>query len=157
MTGGELYSKIRQLKTYTERDVACIVRQIMSAVYYMHQNSVCHRDLKPENLLCEGTGDEIHIKIADFGISRMYKVGQDMSTVCGSPEYVGLLHCTFVCCRLLVCLVHKCVFVCACNSARDAAAEAVLARSGQLERRRRHLHPVCAPPSSAALLPTSHW
>ena len=40
MTGGELYSKIRLLETYTEQDVACIVRQIMSAVYYMLQYNV---------------------------------------------------------------------------------------------------------------------
>ena len=90
MTGGELYDKIRCRATYTERDVAEVVRQIMSAVRYMHQNHVCHRDLKPENLLCEGAVDEFRIKVADFGISRMYKVGEDMSTVCGSPEYVGL-------------------------------------------------------------------
>ena len=90
MTGGEVYDKIRCRATYTERDVAEVVRQIMSAVRYMHQNHVCHRDLKPENLLCEGAVDEFRIKVADFGISRMYKVGEDMSTVCGSPEYVGL-------------------------------------------------------------------
>lgn len=85
-----MYDKIRCRATYTERDVAEVVRQIMSAVRYMHQNHVCHRDLKPENLLCEGAVDEFRIKVADFGISRMYKVGEDMSTVCGSPEYVGL-------------------------------------------------------------------
>ena len=85
-----MYDKIRSRATYTERDVAEVVRQIMSAVRYMHQNHVCHRDLKPENLLCEGAVDEFRIKVADFGISRMYKVGEDMSTVCGSPEYVGL-------------------------------------------------------------------
>lgn len=85
-----MYDKIRSRATYTERDVAEVVRQIMSAVRYMHQNHVCHRDLKPENLLCEGAVDEFRIKVADFGISRMYKVGEDMTTVCGSPEYVGL-------------------------------------------------------------------
>ena len=130
MTGGEVYDKIRCRATYTERDVAEVVRQIMSAVRYMHQNHVCHRDLKPENLLCEGAVDEFRIKVADFGISRMYKVGEDMSTVCGSPEYVGLSLSFFV-------LVHTlppsprhslCFFsphILEQHSTRDVAAKAV--------------------------------
>jgi serine/threonine protein kinase len=38
--------------------------QIMSAVVYCHNNSICHRDLKPENILLE---NEKFVKVIDFG------------------------------------------------------------------------------------------
>lgn len=85
-----MYDKIRCRATYTERDVAEVVRQIMSAVRYMHQNHVCHRDLKPENLLCsEGEGKSMVIKIADFGLSKMFNAGEVLKTSCGTPDYAA--------------------------------------------------------------------
>lgn len=40
------------------------VRQIASALEYLHSHQVIHRDLKPENILLGTNGD---IKVADFG------------------------------------------------------------------------------------------
>jgi hypothetical protein len=50
--GGELFDQIVSRGTYSEADAANIVRQILDAVAYMHDNGIAHRDLKPENLLC---------------------------------------------------------------------------------------------------------
>lgn len=54
----------------------------------MHKHGVAHRDLKPQNLLC--TPDGMTIKIADFGLSKMFE-GQELTTACGTPDYVGKL------------------------------------------------------------------
>ena len=43
---------------YTEKEVAIILKQVMSAVEYCHNNGICHRDLKPENLLYLKKGNE---------------------------------------------------------------------------------------------------
>jgi serine/threonine protein kinase len=68
--------------SYSETDAASIVRQILNGVKHLHEKGIAHRDLKvsfnfksiqlisvfkPENLLCSGEGNNMIIKIADFG------------------------------------------------------------------------------------------
>ncbi len=89
VTGKELFDKIVEKGQYGEREAANIVRQIVSAVEYLHANGIAHRDLKPENLLSsvDEKGNEF-IKIADFGFSKNF--GEDkLKTSCGSPGYVA--------------------------------------------------------------------
>jgi len=90
VTGGELFDKIVEKGNYSERDASMIVNQILQAVAYLHKNGIVHRDLKPENLLCSESKDhDIHIYVADFGLSRVFKDNQQLNTYCGSPEYVA--------------------------------------------------------------------
>jgi len=88
VTGKELFDKIVERGQYSEADASHIVRQIVSAVDYLHGQGIAHRDLKPENLLsAEVDGEEI-IKIADFGFSKNF--GEEkLMTSCGSPGYVA--------------------------------------------------------------------
>jgi len=87
VTGGELFDQIVSKGTYSERDAANTVRQILEAVEYMHANGIAHRDLKPENLLCSGPSNEI-IKVTDFGLSKDFATGS-LKTSCGTPDYVA--------------------------------------------------------------------
>jgi len=50
---------------------------------------IAHRDLKPENLLCHGDGENMVIKIADFGLSKIFGDGEMLETSCGTPDYVA--------------------------------------------------------------------
>jgi len=47
---------------------------------------IVHRDLKPENLLLD---HNLHVKIADFGLSNMMMDGDFLRTSCGSPNYAA--------------------------------------------------------------------
>jgi len=86
--GKELFDKIVERGQYSEKDTAHIVRQIVSAVAYLHANGIAHRDLKPENLLSAGSDENEIIKIADFGFSKNF--GEEkLMTSCGSPGYVA--------------------------------------------------------------------
>lgn len=88
--GGELFDKIVQRGQYSEADAVVLVRQIVGAVGYMHAHGVCHRDLKPENLLCSADDEpEQFVRIADFGLSKIFDGGEELKTACGTPDYVA--------------------------------------------------------------------
>jgi len=74
VTGGELFDQIVSRGTYSERDAANTIRQILEAVAYMHDNGIAHRDLKPENLLCSGPDGNI-IKVTDFWSFQGFRKG----------------------------------------------------------------------------------
>lgn len=57
--GQELFDAINTIKTFSERQAAAIIKEILHAVAYCHTNSVSHRDLKPENILIEIKKDHI--------------------------------------------------------------------------------------------------
>ncbi|XP_033168097.1 calcium/calmodulin-dependent protein kinase type 1 isoform X3 [Drosophila simulans] len=88
VTGGELFDRIVEKGSYTEKDASHLIRQILEAVDYMHEQGVVHRDLKPENLLYYSPDDDSKIMISDFGLSKMEDSGI-MATACGTPGYVA--------------------------------------------------------------------
>jgi len=96
VTGGELFDRIVEKGSYSEKDAADLIKQVLSAVAYMHEEGVVHRDLKPENLLYyssssnikSGPDAESKIMISDFGLSKMEESGV-MATACGTPGYVA--------------------------------------------------------------------
>ena len=45
-----------------------------------------YRDIKPENILIDIDG---HIRIADFGLSKIIPKRQKSYSFCGSPEYMS--------------------------------------------------------------------
>lgn len=57
----------------TEAQAAVIMRQIFSAIAYLHEHNVCHRDLKPENILLKEKENIRSIKLIDFGIAKIFK------------------------------------------------------------------------------------
>ncbi|XP_002739535.1 calcium/calmodulin-dependent protein kinase type 1D-like [Saccoglossus kowalevskii] len=90
VSGGELFDRIVEKGSYTERDAADLIRQVLEAVKYLHDCGIVHRDLKPENLLFWCPDEDSKIMISDFGLSKMDDgAGDDMSTACGTPGYVA--------------------------------------------------------------------
>ena len=57
---------------------------------YLHNRGIAHRDLKPENILLKNN-DPVVIKLSDFGLSRSVGDGSFMKTMCGTPQYLGML------------------------------------------------------------------
>ncbi len=71
-TGGEVFDRICERGTYSERDAAAVVRQVAGALAHVHAAQVVHRDIKPENLLHVDASDEAPVKVCDFGLSVFY-------------------------------------------------------------------------------------
>eukprot|EP00584_Thalassiosira_punctigera_P001927 CAMPEP_0172543476 /NCGR_PEP_ID=MMETSP1067-20121228/13864_1 /TAXON_ID=265564 ORGANISM="Thalassiosira punctigera, Strain Tpunct2005C2" /NCGR_SAMPLE_ID=MMETSP1067 /ASSEMBLY_ACC=CAM_ASM_000444 /LENGTH=387 /DNA_ID=CAMNT_0013329901 /DNA_START=82 /DNA_END=1245 /DNA_ORIENTATION=- len=76
-TGGELFDKIGASTTpegcLSEQTAAGIIKSLLEAVAYLHDNEIVHRDIKPENILFESTREGSPIKLIDFGLSRRHK------------------------------------------------------------------------------------
>ena len=51
MSKGELFDMIHERKRFSECKAAEIMRDVLSAVNYLHKKGIVHRDLKPENIL----------------------------------------------------------------------------------------------------------
>jgi len=89
MEGGELWDKIYVTKRFNEKEAIRITREILSAVDYLHDINIVQRDLKPENLLCTTKDANFSVKIADFGLAKIYKPGMEILTPCGTSGYVA--------------------------------------------------------------------
>jgi len=89
VTGGELFDRIVERESYSEADAKEVMRQLLSALEYIHANDIVHRDLKPENLLLETEDNDTNIKLSDFGLSKIYEAEFLLKTACGTPGYVA--------------------------------------------------------------------
>ena len=100
--GGELSKALEKYqvkygKPFSEEIVQHLMRQITSAIKYIHELKIIHRDIKLDNILLHFDSDEdkeklnmmkAQVKIIDFGFAcRISKSGLQYSTL-GSPIYM---------------------------------------------------------------------
>jgi calcium-dependent protein kinase len=90
-TGGELFNYIVQKKRLSEREASKIFHQLLTSIYYLHQQGIVHRDLKPENLLFASEPSEgSPIKLCDFGLAKLCgNSAQKMTSKIGTPFYIA--------------------------------------------------------------------
>ena len=75
-------------KCFTANEVAKIIKEIICAVYYLHNMNppIIHRDIKPENVLIDRYGVA---KLTDFGWSNYVDSNEIRRTYCGTPVYLA--------------------------------------------------------------------
>jgi pSer/pThr/pTyr-binding forkhead associated (FHA) protein len=79
--------------------VARLICQLLEALAHAHANRFVHRDVKPANLLLVGGDEEKQVKLADFGLARVYQASRLSGltltdTVGGSGEFMSPEHIT---------------------------------------------------------------
>lgn len=73
--------------------VLSLADQVAQGIHEAHVRGIIHRDLKPENIFVIPTGQGEHVKVVDFGISKIFsaedgvKLTQTGVTV-GTPQYM---------------------------------------------------------------------
>ncbi|KAH0790178.1 AGC family protein kinase [Histomonas meleagridis] len=83
--GGELFFYL-QRQTFQIEDIKLYIAEIALCLQYLHSNGIVYRDLKPENILIDTEG---HIKLTDFGLSKILYESTEMNTFCGTSEYMS--------------------------------------------------------------------
>lgn len=73
-------SRLSATGVFGEAKASTIMRELLSALSYLHRNKIAHRDLKPENMLMAGDGS---LRLADFGVSKSFE-----NISCGNLGYV---------------------------------------------------------------------
>ncbi|KAJ8370143.1 hypothetical protein SKAU_G00101710 [Synaphobranchus kaupii] len=86
-TGGDLFDWILDQGSYTERDAANVIRQVLEAVAYLHSLNIVHRNLKLENLMYYTENNQSKVVLRDFYLSR-FENGS-ITEPCGTPEYLA--------------------------------------------------------------------
>lgn len=81
----DLHCRI-SLRVFTEPEAAVVISQLMEAVAHCHRLGVAHRDIKPDNILFD---ERNRLKLADFGSAEIFKEGEPMSGIVGTPYYVA--------------------------------------------------------------------
>lgn len=62
----------------SSRQIKSIMYQLLDGISVIHENRIQHRDLKPQNVLITDSG---LVKIADFGLARLYKPNSIQTSV----------------------------------------------------------------------------
>jgi len=90
-SGGELFDRLEEQPNYRYSEEKCVdlVRQIATAVGYIHSKGIVHRDLKLENFLFESTDKDSQLKIIDFGLSKHFAFNEAETDTVGTPYTVA--------------------------------------------------------------------
>jgi len=91
--GGELFDQITsdgvESPDFNESKASKILRQIISAVYHLHQLGVAHCDLKPENFIFKTKDEGSILKLIDFGMAKIVQWRMYYRRMNGTPYYIA--------------------------------------------------------------------
>ncbi|KAL3913990.1 MAG: hypothetical protein SGILL_006274 [Bacillariaceae sp.] len=78
---------IKRRKRLTEPETRFIMKQLLEATKYLHEQLVIHRDLKLGNLFLDRN---VNIKVGDLGLAtKLESADEKRKTICGTPNYIA--------------------------------------------------------------------
>jgi serine/threonine-protein kinase RIM15 len=89
LNGGDCASLIKVLGALPEDWAKKYLAEVVLGVEHLHSRSIVHRDLKPDNLLIDHQG---HLKLTDFGLSRMGMIGRQKRALKSTEQAPDLLN-----------------------------------------------------------------
>src|SRR5688572_28637196 len=88
VAGETLRARLAREGTLPIADVVRLLREVLDALAFAHENGVVHRDIKPENVLLASG----HAVVADFGIAKALKESGTLTSAgfaLGTPTYMA--------------------------------------------------------------------
>ncbi|XP_006657739.1 serine/threonine-protein kinase svkA-like [Oryza brachyantha] len=87
MAGGSVADLLQTGPPLDELSIACILKDLLHAIEYLHSEGKIHRDIKAANILLTESGD---VKVADFGVSaQLTKTMSRRKTFVGTPFWMA--------------------------------------------------------------------
>ncbi|CAN6694325.1 unnamed protein product [Malus baccata var. baccata] len=87
MAGGSVADLLQSGPPLDEPSMACILRDLLHAIEYLHNEGKIHRDIKAANILLTENGD---VKVADFGVSaQLTRTISRRKTFVGTPFWMA--------------------------------------------------------------------
>ena len=83
LNGGDCASLVKVLGGLSEDWAKKYLAEVILGVEHLHSRGIVHRDLKPDNLLIDQKG---HLKLTDFGLSRMGLIGRQKRALKSANE-----------------------------------------------------------------------
>eukprot|EP01084_Bolivina_argentea_P099818 179364_1 len=85
-SGGSLLDKVFTVKQCSEKNAATLMRNLLEALHYLHQQNIVHRDIKLSNIVFDRPSK---VKLIDFGLSERITNPEDTDTnIFGSLPYL---------------------------------------------------------------------
>lgn len=80
-------SEKQKEENFHESDISKLLRYLLKALVFIHNQNIVHRDIKPENILFGDKDDIATLKLIDFGLATS-TMTKDSNRV-GSPYYMA--------------------------------------------------------------------
>jgi len=101
-SGGELFNRIVERGCFSEKEASRVLKELVTAVEYIHGLGIVHRDIKPENILFQSTEEGAQVKVVDFGLAKhqevqgnnrrsLLKASQSGTTAYCAPERLNMI------------------------------------------------------------------
>lgn len=84
-SGQSLEELVHERRGLSPESARRVLSQLFAAVAAAHAVGIVHRDLKPDNVRVSGEGDDLTVKVLDFGIAKDFGV----STLSGTTPGLG--------------------------------------------------------------------
>ncbi|KZC08202.1 Inhibitor of nuclear factor kappa-B kinase subunit beta [Dufourea novaeangliae] len=85
----KVLNKVDNCCGVSEKESIAVMKDISSAVEYLHFNNITHRDLKPENIVLQDERDKISYKLIDLGYAKELGEASASASVVGTLNYVA--------------------------------------------------------------------
>jgi len=85
INGGQLLDHIQNRVKFTEREASLVIKDLASALQFLHKKGIAHRDLKPENVLCLYPDQLVPVKLCDFDLGSGIKFNSTVTSPISTP------------------------------------------------------------------------